>query len=204
MKLLLLTLLLFGVILDSSASTKPSDIAETSPDGKWLFKAQWFGDNGYMWELENTSSRQTYFAQASPRADEILPARLRLLWSPDSHYLAINFRYGRIASGMNVIALAGAVPDDHVTWPRSNEISMIKPEDRKMWTGEGVANCGADEWIALDTLVLDIDMNSELNDKTSGTKFHIDSSRQVTIQFSGLKGKVVDDQPPVYDKEPEP
>ena len=204
MKTFLLTLFLFSGILGSSAFANPLDIEETSPDGKWFFKAQWFGDRGYTWQLENTITKKTFFAEPHPAADEALPHRLNVLWSPGNHYLAINVYYGRICYGVDVIALNDARPTDHTIWPMREEASMIKAEDRKIWTGTGIANCSAEQWITSDTLVLDYDMRSELVDKTAATKFRIDSTRQVSIQFSGLKGKVVKDQPPEYEKQPEP
>jgi len=81
---------------------------------------------------------------------------------------------------------------------------MIKTEDRKMWDGSGIANCFTKEWKNPSTLVLNFDMQAELIDKTTGAKFRIDSSRQVSIHFTGLKGKVMEDQPPEYEKQPEP
>ena len=101
------------------------------------------------------------------------------------------------------MAIDGAVPTDHVEWPLPTEKSMIKDEDLKLWDGNGIANTSAVQWSTSDTLLIEIGMRSELVDKTSGTKFRIDSDRQTTIQFSGLKGKVVKDDPPEYEKYPQ-
>ena len=206
MKTFLLTLFLFSGVLGSLAFANPPDIKETSPDGKWLFKAQWFEDRGvygYTWKLQNTKTQKTYFDEPHPAANEGLPRRLNVLWIPGNHYLAINFYYGRIACDVLLIALDSAVPTDPVNWPRTEEASMIKAEDRKMWDGSGVANCSVGPWLNGNTLSLSVDMHSDLIDKTTGEKFRIDSSRQVSIQFTGLKGKVVEDQPPEYEKQPE-
>ena len=177
------------------------DIKEISPDGKWLFKASWHENRGYTWELQNKKTSKVYFLHPHAEANEVFPARLNVLWSPDCRYLAINLYYGRIGYDFDVIAISTGVPFE-ADWPRLEEASMIKLQDRKMWDGSGVANSSAESWQAHDTLVVDIDMRSELDDKATGKKFRIDSSKKQAIQFTGLKGKVVENRIPQYDKQP--
>jgi hypothetical protein len=197
MKSFLLALLVLCLFV-SSALANPPDINKTSPDGKWLFKAQWYGDRGYTLELQNTKTGKTYFAEPHPADNEGLPHELGVLWSLDNHYLAINCYYGRIVFGVDVIALLSNQPTDHVDWPRTKEASMIKPEDVKNWDANGATNCTATSWDKDDVLNFDISMRAGLQDKATGAKTQIDSERSISIQFTGLKGKVIDEQPPQY------
>jgi hypothetical protein len=179
------------------------DITEKSSDGKWIFKAHWYGTKGYSWELDDAKSGKSYFAIANPetQTDQQLATRLAVAWSPENHYLAINAYYGRVDFQVIVLALQSD-PPGFVDWTPPNPASMLKPEDKAIWLGDGAANCAATKWTAADTLLIDITMRAELNDKASGQQYKIQSTRSETLQFTGLKGQAIHDDPPQYDKQP--
>jgi hypothetical protein len=192
---ILTVLALFPLVAD------PPNVREKSPDGKWEFAAHWYGNKGYLWELKNLTDGKTYFARVKPDENEALPARIGVLWSLDGRYLAMNNYYGRIVYGVEVIALA-SIPSDKVQWRPPDEELMIKPEDRKHWDKSGEVNCTATKWEMDDVLVLDLNMRSTLTDKSTGTKYSIDSEKQVSIKFDGSNGKVAQDSSPDYEKVP--
>jgi hypothetical protein len=204
MRLISLLMLLVGAQCGSLplCATNPGapDINETSPNGKWLFEAHWFGYRGYLWDLKNIRTGKSYFSIPHLMDIDALPHQMNVLWSSDNRYAAINVYYGRIVYGINVISLKENVPHE-AAWP-SSVASMIKPEDQKIWTGEGDANTSASRWEPNDILDIDLDMRANLEDKNAHQKIEIDSSRSQSIQFVGLKGKIVKDDPPVYDKVP--
>ena len=192
-------LALFGV----HAFADVPDIVEKSSDGKWIFKAHWYGTKGYSWELDDAKSGKSYFAIANPETQQAqqLATRLSVLWSLENHYLAINAYYGRQDFQVIVLALQNDTPG-FVDWTPPTPASMIKPEDKTIWRGDGAADCSANKWTAADTLLIDIAMRAELDDKASGQTYKIQSARSQTVQFTGLKGQATHDDPPQYDKQP--
>ena len=196
----LLSLVLSGVT--AFADGLP-DIVEKSSDGKWIFKAHWYGTKGYSWELDDAKTNKSYFAIANPetQTDQQLATRLSVAWSPENHYLAINTYYGRQDYQVIVLSLQSD-PPGFVDWTAPTPASMIKPEDKSIWTGDGVANCSASKWTTSDTLLIGIAMRAELADKGSGQTYKIQSSREQSVQFTALKGQAIHDDPPEYDKQP--
>jgi hypothetical protein len=86
-------------------------IINTSPDGAWTIGAPWSENEGYDWVLTNNKSGQTYY-QGYSKKDSCwsIPTRIRVLWSPDSHYVAID----AITNGnehVHVMSLLGKEPE---------------------------------------------------------------------------------------------
>jgi hypothetical protein len=208
----------FAIMTSMIATAAPLDIDETSPDNKWLVHAHWFGgdpgsyDEGYLWQLENIRTKKVYFARSGPAKDEVLPHRFNVLWSPDSRYVAINFYYGRVAFDFIVITLLTDTPDGPTGLSRAKESSLIKPEDRKRWNGDGVTCSTALSWHpaeiqgsgpATDTLEAGFTLlgGAGLKDEKTGQINKIEPGRNQLIQFTGLTAKIIRDDPPEYDEE---
>jgi hypothetical protein len=200
----------FAIMATALAMAAPRDIDETSPDNKWLFHAHWFGDynEGYLWQLENIRTKKIYYTQPRPTKDSGLPHRINALWSPDSRYVAINFYYGRVAFDFAVIALLTDTPDDPTGWSRVKESSLIKPEARNRWNGDGVTCSTALSWQpaqiqgsgpATDTLEAGFTLlgGGGLKDEKSGQINKIEPERNQLIQFTGLMAKVIRDIPAI-------
>lgn len=199
----LVGLLLLGLAGGIAFTDGLPDIDEKSSDGRWIFKAHWYGTKGYSWELDEARSGKSYFVIANPETQQAqqLATRLGVLWSQENHYLAINAYYGRQDYQVTVVSIRSD-PPSLVDWTPPVPTSMIKREDTAVWHGGGTVSCIANKWGKSDTLFLDVAMHTELADAGSGQTYKIQSARGQTVQFTGLKGQAIHDDPPQYDKQP--
>src|SRR5258708_3870265 len=114
----------------------PPDINSTSPDQLWKISAHWVNSGssreGYSWDLQNIKTKKVYFDHAVQK-DEALPHRFNVLWSPNSHYAALNLYYGRAVQGVAVIPVTLAKPELVIPIEGDSKIpvenTLIKADD---------------------------------------------------------------------------
>lgn len=97
------------------ALAQKQDLSFTSPDGRWEFIAKVNRDEksnnayAYSTKLYDHLRKKTYLEDpVIPNSTKVaFPQRIEAAWSPDSHYLAIWFYYGRIAHDVVVFEISG-------------------------------------------------------------------------------------------------
>jgi hypothetical protein len=185
---------------DFAAGEKP--FRESSPDGKWLFEAAWFGGSvfgsGYLSDIRDIVTGRTAFADGKPEKGEVLPARMSISWSPDSRYAKVYYYYGRVVSGDVILALDRGKWEE-VDLPKpGHPRHMIHPKDRGQWiAGEDIhVECG--EWGDHDTIALTDTMKATMID-ANGHKRNITSTRERVVQFSEATARTISTSDPKYE-----
>ncbi|MEI9998468.1 MAG: hypothetical protein WDO13_04545 [Verrucomicrobiota bacterium] len=201
-------MLLAWMLLLALGRADPPDVTTPSPDGGWVIEAKWTGSRtgqaGYVWTLKNLKTSKVFFID-KPRPDEVLPARFRALWSPGSHYVALDLFYGRKVTGVTVVAIG---PKPEIIDPLPNtlkpplEQTLIKPEDLPAWDGSGLPITGADAWLDDATLSIDVTMDTALQPKGGGRPTPLSVEWHKTVRFTGTTPKVIDSVCDSYDKGP--
>jgi hypothetical protein len=187
--------------LGFAAGEKP--FSQASPDGKWLFEANWYGDDnydgGYLSDIKEVATGRIAFADEKPKANEneVLAHRMFIAWSPDSRYIAVNYYYGRALSGGVLLAIEGKrwigvdLPDPG--HPRH----MIHPKDRGRWTGGAEILISLGPWDDGHTLTATDTMRAQMTNSDGSTQ-EIESERTRIIQITGRKTKVIETGDPEY------
>jgi hypothetical protein len=193
MRLLLLFLMLFPGVAWSQRIHP--DINSVSPDHRWKMTAQWIEDTGYASQLENVKTGKVYLRD-DKTLNNILPKEITISWSPDGHYLAATFYYGRAMEDVAVYSLTGEEPKDMVCpWndPKiSLETSLLHKEDRASYTGTGRSLISVNEWANNTDLMVDIDTRADLKNPKTGEKSTLNASYTLTVKLMGTNGKVTD------------
>jgi len=185
---------------DFAAGEQPC--SKPSPDGKWLFEAAWFGGptfgSGYLSDIKEVATGRAAFEDRKPDKDEILPARMAIDWSPDSHYIKINYYYGRLVYGDVIMAL------DHGKWvgvdlPKpGHPRHMILPRDRGRWIDGADIHVDCGDWGDHDTITLTDTMKAVMID-ANGQKQKITSTRERVIKLSGTTARTISMTDPQYE-----
>lgn len=202
---LALLVLLFSLptarALDFAAGEKP--FSEASPDGKWLFEANWCGGHyihgGYLSDIKEVITSRVAFADEKPRDldHELLPQRMFIQWSPDSRYIIVTYYYGRIVSGDVLLALnKGHWVGVSIPGP-GHPRHMIHPKDRGPWIDGSEIKVTLGPWGDKDTLTETDTMDATLL-AGDGSKDKIESTRDRIIQLTGTKAKVIETGDPTY------
>ena len=193
-----------------AALADPPEIDSVSPDHVWRITARWVNggtaQEGYNWDLLNVKTGTVYFRE-TPQKDEALPHRFRVLWSPDSHYVALNLYYGRAVQGVTVIPLAAGKPDliEPTQEPgKPVEPTLLQSEDLGAFTGEARVLTGADAWLNGTDLNIAFDMHAPLADKKTGKTYTLETSWHKTVRFDGMTFKVIASTCDSYEKEEKP
>jgi hypothetical protein len=186
---------------DFAAGEKP--FSQASPDGKWLFEANWYGGDtssgGYLSDIKEVATGHVAFADEKPKAGEndVLPRRMFIAWSPDSRYIIVNYYYGRALFGGVVLALDGqrwiGVNLPNLGHPRH----MIHPKDRGRWTAGGEILVSLGPWGDNHTLTATDTMRATMTN-SDGSSQEIESERTRTLQINGTKAKVIATTDPEY------
>jgi hypothetical protein len=186
---------------DFAAGEKP--FSQTSPDGKWLFEANWFGgdtyEGGYLCDIKEVATGHVGFADEKPKPgdNDALPHRMFMAWSPDSRYIIVNYYYGRAMFGGVLLALEGkrwvGVDLPNPGHPRH----MIHPKDRGRWTGGDEILSSLGPWSDNDTLTATDTMRATMTN-SDGTTQEIESDRTRILQITGKKAKVIETSDPEY------
>jgi len=186
--------------LDFAAGRQP--FSQSSPDGKWLFEAAWFGESafgsGYLSDIKEIATGRTTFEDGKPAQGEILPVRMSVAWSPDSRYARIYYYYGRVVSGDVILAL------NHGKWvgvdlPKpGHPRGMIHPKDRGQWIAGADIHVECGDWGDHDTITLTDTMEATMID-ANGQKHMITSTRERVVQFFGTNVRTISTSEPQYD-----
>jgi hypothetical protein len=186
---------------DFAAGEKP--FSQASPDGKWLFEANWYGGDtyggGYLGDIKEVATGHVGFADEKPKAGEndTLPRQINVAWSPDSHYIVVNYYYGRMVSGGVLLALEGQ-RWVHVKLPDpGHPRHMIHPKDRGRWTAGGEILVNLGPWSDNHTLTASDTMHATMTNSDGSTQ-EIESDRTRTLQITGTKVKVIETSDPEY------
>jgi prepilin-type processing-associated H-X9-DG protein len=195
-----------------SALADPRDIETTSPDQNWAVTASWLGSGagleqvGYDWKLQNLKTGNIYFHDPIQK-NEVIPREIGVEWSPDSHYVALTFYYGRAMQGVMVVPLAFGKPEllDPVinNFKRPIEKTLVKAEDLSAFQGYNRLLTGADSWLSNTDLSVELDMLAFLKDK-AGKQQILDTTWHRTIRFDGKSFKLIDSVCDSYDKKDDP
>jgi hypothetical protein len=184
-----------------AAGEKP--FSKASPDGQWLFEANWDGGGncggGYLCDIKEITTSHVGFADEKPKPgeNEGLPHRMFIAWSSDSRYIVVNYYYGRAIFGGVLLALDGQrwvgvrLPDPG--HPRH----MIHPKDRGRWTGGAEILVSLGPWGDSHTLTATDSMRATMTN-SDGTTQEIESTRNRIIQITGTKAKVIETDDPQY------
>jgi hypothetical protein len=199
----LVALILFAGAICGRAS--PPEINRPSPDQTWRITAQWVragtSQEGYDWSLENLKTGKIFFHDPIA-SDAVLPTRFEVLWTPDSHYAALNIYYGRRLFDVSVIRIADTpellgLP---LTFPGvSPEKAFLDKQDLPLFQGYQPPLRGASAWDNNTDLRVGLGFYAYLLDRKTGKKFNLASEWQQTIRF-GTSGKVIRSECESYDK----
>lgn len=163
-----------------------------SPDKKWTIIAIWISDRyRYDWELKNLKTGKTYFGlKGSPADNEIGCKNLNVVWSPDSHYAAINCVIGRITEDVCLVKTDGNEPIDigagweNTLSPNETfEVSLLKEKDKKRFDGWQHLWVDAQKWLNNSDLLIEADMGVWLKPAEKQPKERVDVSALITVHF---------------------
>ena len=207
MSFLCATILALGSI--SVAVRHLPEISSISPNQEWLVTAHWinsgsFDGTGYVWDLRNTKAGRVYFHDLTGM-DEVLPRRFDASWSPNSHYVALDFNYGRALQKVMVISLGTGTPqlvdplESDSKFPL--EDTLLKNDDRKSLVGFNRLLTSSNGWLNNTDLIVKIDMLGSLEDRKTRKNYTLGTTWQRTVRFDGQSFHVMTSECDSYDKE---
>jgi len=189
-----------------SVRADPPEVVSSSPNQLWTTQAQWMksgtSQEGYEWHLKNAKTGKIYFDEKI-QPDETLPHRFSVEWSPGSHYVALDFYYGRAVQEVMVISLAAKpelinpLPDDAKT---PLEKSLLPPEDLPLFNGWNQLITSTDSWLNDTDLSIEIDMLASLKGATANSSTSLDTEWHKTVHFDGITPTVIANVCDGYDK----
>ncbi len=181
-------LFLFSLAFAAFGQPEHPDLCYPSPDKKWRITAKWAVDH-YDWEIRNNRTGKAHFGEEYPPNDPVASRYITAIWSPDSHYVAVDLPRG---SGRFTHECAVySIEEDKakslwVPWFDTSAFlyELLKDKEIRRFTGSYRRNrFSAKEWINNTDLEVSCDVVAELNATKIVPEESFDVVALVTFRF---------------------